>query len=232
MNIIAVIAALLFLSPQGQGQWTPQKKTIKEFVRMSEKDTTTCELSGIVSRVRNYERGNLFLCDHTGSVLIYGIFDPKSYRTFPETDVRKGDSLTVRGRRFVYDGRVIEMKNALYVSHKEGPEHSRVKKEDELDKNPSFKGGGPQEFSSWVGAHLVYPRDASQQRIQGTVIVRFIVGMDGNVYEATVVKGVHPSLDNEALRVINRSPKWKPGIVDSHPVRATFTIPVIFSLDM
>jgi len=230
MIIQSILFLTLALASGGQEQWAPREKTIMEFLKMSDKDTTTCVLSGVVSKVRNYKNGNLFLSDETGSVLIYGIIDPKGFKDFYDIDVRKGDSLTVKGRRYLYDNRVIEMKNAVYVSHKEGPDHENVKKVSELDKDPSFRGGGPNDFASWVSAHLVYPQDASTKGIEGIVTVRFTVGMDGKVYDVHVVKGIYPSLDKEAIRIVSASPKWKPGIIDNEPVRVTYTIPVIFML--
>lgn len=205
----------------------PEKKTVKEFLRMSSKDTTLCELTGVVERVRNYSKGNLYLSDGTGTVLIYGVYS-RDRRSFTDLDVRDGDTLTVSGRRFVYNGNVIEMKNAWYVSHTEGPDHQNVLKTDKLDKNPTFKGKDVNEFSKWVSAHLKYPESAKDAYMDGTVLVSFIVGMDGSILEPTILQGVHPALDAEVLRVLSKSPKWKPGMVDNHTVRVTYTMPVVF----
>lgn len=209
---------------------TPTKKTVKEFLQMSPYDTTYCELRGVVTRVRNYEWGNLYIDDGTGDVLIYGVRDPQQ-RAFRDLDIRLGDTLTVHGRRFVYDGRVIEMKGARYAGHTEGPDHANVGKADSLDKNPTFKGKGINEFSSWVSAHLVYPEDAKASQIDGKVLVSFVVGRDGKVYEPQILEGLTSSINEELKRVLLSSPKWKPGIVDGHPVRVTYTMPVFFVLN-
>ena len=233
LKSITVLAILPSLLPFQAAGYTPAtKKTVAEFIKMSKQDTTICELTGIVSRVRNYERGRLFLDDGTGSVLIYNIYDAVNKRYFPETDVREGDTLTVIGRRFVYDGRVIEMKNALYLTHKEGPDHESVIKRDRLDKEPSFKGKGTDEFSKWVSAHLKYPKDAQKAYGDGTVIVKFIVGMDGSVLEPTIVQGSHKALNEEVIRVLKSAPKWRPGEVDNHTVRVWITMPVVFIMDI
>jgi len=221
----AIFAAMLSLQTE-----VPQRKSIAKFLRMSNTDTTLCELTGVVSRVRNHERGRLFIDDGTDSVLIYGLRDAKG-RGMLALDIRKGDTLTVRGRRFLYDGRVIEMKNALYVWHGHGSNHENVPQEDELDRQPTFRGKGPQEFSKWVTAHLKYPKEARDAYSDGMVLVKFVVGRDGGVQEVEILKGSHPALNEEALRVVRKSPKWKPGMVDGRSVRTEFKLPIYFSSD-
>lgn len=221
---IATCAILAISAAAG----TPVRKTVSEFLAMSSSDTTLCELKGVVERVRNYNHGNLYLNDGTGSVLIYGVINGNL--TFPQTDVRQGDTLTVSGRRFVYDGRVIEMKNARYVSHAEGPNHENVGKVDNLDRNPKFKGGNLSDFSKWVSSRLVYPAEAIAACAEGKVLVRFVVGRDGKIYEPSIIESPHPALGAEAVRVISKSPKWTAGMVDNKPVRVSYTMPVIFLL--
>jgi protein TonB len=93
---------------------------------------------------------------------------------------------------------------------------------------PSFKGGGLSKFAEWVGKHTNYPQSAVDGKIRGTVFLTFIVERDGSVSNVTVTKGVHPLLDNEAVKVISESPKWTPGLQRGHPVRVIFRIPLIF----
>lgn len=227
--IAVTITALLSLQTYGRTPIT--KKTVAEFLSMDDKDSTLCLLKGVVCRVRNYDKGRLFIDDGTGTVLIYNVFDPKHNRSFPGTDVRMGDTLTVIGRRAVYDGRVIEMKNALYVDHSEGPNHQNVEKRDSLDKNPTFRGKGPKEFTKWVTAHLKYPKDAMYSFADGRVVVSFVIGRDGSVLYPTIVEGAHPALNEEVIRAFKKAPKWKPGIVDGQPVRVSMKLPVIFSME-
>ncbi|MGL4493640.1 MAG: energy transducer TonB, partial [Tannerellaceae bacterium] len=68
--------------------------------------------------------------------------------------------------------------------------------------------------------------------IQGRVVVQFVINKDGQVADATVVRGVDPSLDKEALRVINAMPNWKPGSQRGNPVNVKYTVPVQFRLQM
>jgi protein TonB len=66
--------------------------------------------------------------------------------------------------------------------------------------------------------------------VQGKVIITFIIERDGRVTNAKVIRSLSPSFDAEALRVINSSPKWKPGTIGGKTVRMQFTVPVPFRM--
>ncbi len=93
---------------------------------------------------------------------------------------------------------------------------------------PSFRGGDIGKFREWVGLRTNYPQAAIKKNIQGTVFLTFIVEKDGAVSNVTVVKGVDPLLDEEAVRAISASPKWTPGLQRGQPVRVRFSIPLSF----
>ncbi|HUX58325.1 MAG TPA: TonB family protein [Bacteroidales bacterium] len=93
---------------------------------------------------------------------------------------------------------------------------------------PSFKGGGLGEFRKWVGRRTNYPQAAYDNKIRGTVFLTFIVEKDGSVSNVTVIKGVDPLLDNEAVKAISESPRWTPGLQRGQPVRVRFQIPLNF----
>ncbi len=95
---------------------------------------------------------------------------------------------------------------------------------------PDFQGGGQDAFRRYIAENLRYPQIAAENGIQGRVFVQFVVNTDGSVSDATVVRGVDPSLDREALRVIMSSPKWTPGRQRGEPVRVAFTFPINFVL--
>ena len=99
-----------------------------------------------------------------------------------------------------------------------------------VEEKPSFRGGNANDFSYWVNSHLVYPDDAKAEGIQGKVALQFTVDTDGSVINVKVLKGVYPSLDAEAVRVVSSSPKWIPGKQGGKAVRVTYTFPVIFGL--
>ena len=90
--------------------------------------------------------------------------------------------------------------------------------------------GGIVEFMKWLQRTLRYPPTAQQQGIQGSVMVSFIVNVDGTITEQKVVRGVNEELDAEALRVISNMPKWKPGLDKGKPCRTLFAIPIVFKL--
>ena len=99
-----------------------------------------------------------------------------------------------------------------------------------VETRPSFNGGDANEFSKWVNSRLVYPEIAKENGVQGRVTLQFTVEKDGSVTNVKVVRGVDPSLDKEAVKVVSSSPKWTPGKQRDRAVRVTYTFPVIFQL--
>ena len=99
-----------------------------------------------------------------------------------------------------------------------------------VEEMPSFNGGDIDVFRNWVTTNVKYPEIAAKNGIQGQVFVKFIVDREGNVKDAKILKGVDPSLDNEALRVVKESPKWKPGRQSGKNVNVAFNITVNFQL--
>ena len=99
-----------------------------------------------------------------------------------------------------------------------------------VEEKPSFQGGDANQFSKWVNQRLVYPEIAKENGVQGRVTLQFTVEKDGSVTKVKVLRGVDPSLDKEAVRVVSQSPKWKPGKQRDRAVPVTYTFPVIFQL--
>ncbi len=95
---------------------------------------------------------------------------------------------------------------------------------------PSFKGGDINKFREWVMRRTNYPQAAVDKRIQGKVYLTFIVETDGTVSNVTVVKGVDPLIDQEAVRTIQSSPKWNPGLQRGQPVRVRYALSLAFAL--
>lgn len=98
-----------------------------------------------------------------------------------------------------------------------------------VDREPEFPGGtmGLLEF---MRTTIKYPAQARKDTIQGRVLVSFIVNKDGSIVKPEIVKSAHPLLDEEALRMVNEMPAWKPGEQNGVPVRVKYTIPVNFRL--
>ena len=99
-----------------------------------------------------------------------------------------------------------------------------------VEEKPSFQGGDANQFSKWVNSRLQYPEIAKENGVQGRVTLQFTVEKDGTVTKVRVLRGVDPSLDKEAVRVVSMSPKWKPGKHRDRAVPVTYTFPVIFQL--
>lgn len=98
-----------------------------------------------------------------------------------------------------------------------------------VEEMPEFP-GGMNELLKYLAKSIKYPVIAQENGIQGRVICAFVVNRDGSIVDAEVLRGVDPSLDKEALRVINAMPKWKPGKQRGKPVRVKYTVPVTFRL--
>ncbi|MCM1296563.1 MAG: energy transducer TonB [Muribaculaceae bacterium] len=90
--------------------------------------------------------------------------------------------------------------------------------------------GGMAALMKWLSNNIRYPEAAQQNDVQGRVIVKFVVEKDGSVSQAQIVKGVDKDLDKEALRVVNKMPKWQAGKNNGVAVRSYFTLPVNFKL--
>ena len=99
-----------------------------------------------------------------------------------------------------------------------------------VEEKPKFQGGDANDFTKWVNQRLVYPDVAKENGVQGKVILQFTVNPDGSVSNVKVLRGVDSSLDKEAVRVVSKSPKWKPGKQRDRAVKVTYTFPVIFQL--
>jgi len=94
---------------------------------------------------------------------------------------------------------------------------------------PSFPGGLDAQ-SKFMAENLKYPVDAFEKKIQGRVTVRFVVKSTGDISNVEIVRGVDPSLDKEAVRVVNTMPKWEPGKMDGKAVDVYYTLPVVFKM--
>lgn len=90
--------------------------------------------------------------------------------------------------------------------------------------------GGTSEMMKYLQQSIVYPVEARANKIQGRVVLQFVIGDDGSISQIVVIKSVHPSLDGEAVRVVSGMPAWKPGMQNNKPVFVKFTLPIVFKL--
>ncbi|MDE6247471.1 MAG: TonB family protein [Muribaculaceae bacterium] len=114
------------------------------------------------------------------------------------------------------------------------PEPEVVKHEPEkifvAVEQPAEFPGGAAAMMKWLSNNIRYPESAQQNGISGRVVVKFVVEKDGSIGQPSIVKGVDRDLDQEALRVVKRMPKWQPGKNNGQPVRSYFNLPVTFRL--
>ena len=98
-----------------------------------------------------------------------------------------------------------------------------------VDEMPIFPGGDAA-MMTYLQENIKYPADAVEAKASGRVVTRFVVNEDGSLSNVEIVRGIHQSLDAEALRVVEAMPKWTPGKVSGKAVKVKFTLPISFSL--
>ena len=99
-----------------------------------------------------------------------------------------------------------------------------------VEQMPQFP-GGMKALMEYISTNLRYPEDAKQQKTEGRVITRFTVKEDGSIADVNIVRGISPSLDAEAVRVLSGMPRWEPGMQNGKAVATLYTVPVMFKLD-
>ena len=120
------------------------------------------------------------------------------------------------------------------------PKEEKIEKEEPINLNdaetlkiveqlPEYP-GGMVEFMKWLTVMLKYPDAALKRKIEGKVMVSFIVNADGSISDIKLVQGAHKLLDDEALRVVRLMPKWKPGLEGGRPCRSMISIPIVFEI--
>ncbi|MDD2552698.1 MAG: TonB family protein, partial [Dysgonamonadaceae bacterium] len=119
-----------------------------------------------------------------------------------------------------------KVKSAIREKLGDGPEEIFVVVEDQ----PQFP-GGTQAMMKYLGDNIKYPVEAQKNKIQGRVIVNFVVNKDGSLSDMKVVRGQDPLLDAEAIRVISTMPNWKPGMQRGQAVKVRYTLPIVFKLN-
>ena len=97
-------------------------------------------------------------------------------------------------------------------------------------KMPVFP-GGEDAFISFVRKNAKYPPAAVKDRIEGRVVVKFVIRETGKYSDLRIIRSVRSDLDNECLRVLKEMPDWTPGMIDGEPVAVSFSIQVRFVLN-
>jgi protein TonB len=98
-----------------------------------------------------------------------------------------------------------------------------------VEEYPEFP-NGEENMYKYLGSNIKYPHEALENGIQGTVVVKFVVEKDGSISNVKAVRKIGGGCDEEAVRVVKRMPRWKPGKQSGKPVRTEFTLPIQFKL--
>jgi protein TonB len=97
----------------------------------------------------------------------------------------------------------------------------------QTDRLPEFPGGEKKLFK-FMSTYLEYPMDARNNKVQGTVIVKFVVTEIGKLDSIEVYRGVRPDLNKAAIDLVKQMPNWIPGIENGKPTRVRFSLPITF----
>lgn len=148
-----------------------------------------------------------------------------------EAQSEKLDSETVEPQ---FKGEQVETHTQLSSSKKQASGRELIIEDSEeifseVEESAEFPGGIP-ELMKYLGSNIRYPKIAAENGIQGRVFVSFIVEHNGKISQVTIERGVDPSLDKEAVRVVESMPAWNPGKMRGNPVRTRCTLPIAFKL--
>ena len=100
---------------------------------------------------------------------------------------------------------------------------------DKVEQMPEYPGGMPA-MIEFLQTNIKYPEDAVKQKVEGRVMVQFVVETDGSISDVHVAKQVFPSLDAEAIRVVQVMPQWVPGRENGKVVRVKYNLPIVFRM--
>ena len=99
-----------------------------------------------------------------------------------------------------------------------------------VEQQPEYP-GGMDALRTFLTKNLNYPRSAANASISGRVFVSFVVNTDGSLTDVQVLKGIGFGCDEEAIRVIQKMPHWRPGKQSGRAVRVKYNLPIAFALE-
>ncbi len=98
-----------------------------------------------------------------------------------------------------------------------------------VSQHARFLGGSKDKFGEWLGRDIRANEVLMESKIEGSIIVSFIVDIDGKLTDIRILKGISPKVDNEIINMIKKSPAWEPGKQQDHPVKILYQMPIYFS---
>jgi protein TonB len=138
-------------------------------------------------------------------------------------------------KQLTFNTSLIILSLVLLLSCKKNTEDLKNQsvKEDEtfnfVEQLPEFP-GGPAAMTKFINDNMRYPEEAKLHKVAGTVVIQFVVTKEGKITNVTLTRGIGYGCDEEALRVIQSMPDWKPGKYKNKEVPVNFTLPVKFKL--
>ena len=148
------------------------------------------------------------------------------------------DTLELYGKSAGKNDEIIEMEGRVEYNVSTNESYVFEPEEDEdrpgvysvVEQMPEFP-GGDKGFHQFIADNVKYPAEAKEKGIRGIVYVNFIVEPDGSVSDIRVLRGIGGGCDEEAVRVVESMPKFKPGMQNGEAVRVSYTVPVNFRLE-
>ena len=184
--------------------------------------------------------GNFSIVANEGDVLLFSFVGSqtqsvivpkggaKSMVVSMKDDVQNLDEVMVIGYA-AYEDEVVEAKSIKLPTEEKREDEEQVIFQ-VVEEMPSFP-GGMRECMMFLGRNIKYPVLAQEAKIEGRVIVQFVVDRDGSITDTKVLRSVSPELDAEALRVVGMMPKWNPGKQRGKAVAVKYTMPITFHLE-
>ena len=235
--IVALAAVLLYLGLQLQRMAEANKKventqavelaklnTEKKEAKVEKKEVIRQEPEKVVEQVKSSVKFTAPIIKKDSEV--------KEEDEIKLDEVQKSDkavgAFTVEGNDEV-GGAVLKAKEDIAAP--EPPKHvvEETKIFTVVEQMPMFPGGDGA-LMGYLRDNIHYPTVAAENGVQGRVVVGFVVERDGSITDVNILRGVDPSLDREAMRVVKSMPKWTPGKQNGSAVRVKYQVPVSFRL--
>lgn len=236
--IVGLAAALLYLGLQLQKMAEANKKventqavelaklnTEKKEAKVEKKEIIKQEPEKVVEQVKSSVKFTAPIIKKDSEV--------KEEDEIKLDEVQKSDkavgAFTVEGNDEV-GGAVLKAKEDIAAP--EPPKHvvEETKIFTVVEQMPMFPGGDGA-LMGYLRDNIHYPTVAAENGVQGRVVVGFVVERDGSITDVNILRGVDPSLDREAMRVVKSMPKWTPGKQNGSAVRVKYQVPVSFRLE-
>lgn len=155
----------------------------------------------------------------------------KDITLIPQKDISEVSDKVMKRMHLTLLPTVVEVNDDIIIDYNDEIKASQITEDtivyEKVDVAASFP-EGMAALMTWLSYNIHYPASALENNIKGKVVVNFIVEKDGTISNAKIAKSLNADLDKEAIRVVNKMPKWNPGINKGVPVRSYFTLPINF----